>query len=609
MTRLAALALACKQYKNQNILLLFVLIFSFVAYLYYSPKVVFAQDCPTLACDCCQSDCAADPSSAQCSSCQASYKADFAAGCCAAGVQSYCSGGGGGGSCSCQSGYHCDSCGTNGICAMCVPDYVPCQNIQCGNDPVTGQSCGNNCSGSDVCLGNSCVAPTAIPTICNDPPASCSGVQCGNVYNSCGDANYCGGCGAGQTCTGNTCCTIQCSGKVCGSNSCGGSCGSCSAGKVCSADQSACVTPSPTPTRVPCTGIQCGIDPFDRITNCGGCPSGNSCILNKCIVTILCFSNAQCQALGCSTCSFGSCTNCTSPSNTPVPTACPWSGCGTSYCGVVTDACGTSHDCSGNSCTAPQVCSSPYCVTPSPTFAPWTKLKDSSFQSAKDLSVTIPANPVAFDSSDSGSSHFIEGTGLVSNSASSLAANQDAASGWQAPGYTPSIIFTKDRLLSYVNSKKEHTNISQISVNWSEVTQSGIYYLNGGTPPEYTITTAPAVDFPFVLIADGPVTIKPSGTDFTPKASMAIIAPTITIDPAVTSINAILIANTIDTGTSNNKLKITGNLIAQSSFVNNRTNAASSNRAPSVYISFDPAVYIDLLPYLSIDKYEWNQLQ
>ena len=77
----------------------------------------------------------------------------------------------------------------------------------------------------------------------------------------------------------------------------------------------------------------------------------------------------------------------------------------------------------------------------------------------------------------------------------------------------------------------------------------------------------------------------------------------------MSSINALLIASTIDTGTSTTSLKITGNLIAQSSYTNNRTSASSQNKAPSVFIDFDPSQYIDLLPYLSIDKYEWQQLQ
>lgn len=339
--------------------------------------------------------------------------------------------------------------------------------------------------------------------------------------------------------------------------------------------------------------MSCGTDPVDG-TDCGKCLNGFVCSFNNCVVDT-----------GVTDTPFPTNTP-SGPSSTP---ACNWNGCGTSYCGKVTDGCGIQHNCPSNSCVAPDVCDGTYCVNPTPTQSPWTKLKNTSFQSINNLTVTVPVNPAQFDSSDSGSSHFIEGIGLVSNSANSLASNQDSSVGWQASGYTPNILFTNDKLLSYVNSKKEHKNISQLSANWSEITQSGIYYLNAGTPGGYTITTAPTMNVPFVLIADGPITIKPSGNTFSPTAAFALIAPSIIIDPTVSSINALLIASTIDTGTSTTSLKITGNLIAQSSYTNNRTSASSQNKAPSVFIDFDPSQYIDLLPYLSIDKYEWQQLQ
>ena len=262
------------------------------------------------------------------------------------------------------------------------------------------------------------------------------------------------------------------------------------------------------------------------------------------------------------------------------------------------------HNCTGNTCTAPDLCNGAYCVTPTPTQTPWTKLKNSSFQSLNNLTVTVPVNPVAFDSSDSGSAYFIDGKGLVSNTASSLSNRQTSSAGWKAAGYTPVISFTKDKILSYINSKKNHIELTTLSANWQEITKTGIYYL----PGDYTITTSPTFNFPFVLISDGTITISPGAT-FSPTSSVALIAPTITVNGSVTAINAILIGNTIDTGTSTNKLKINGNMIAQTSFANNRSDAVTSNRTPSVFINFDPSLYIDLLPFLSIDKYEWKQLQ
>lgn len=60
-------------------------------------------------------------------------------------------------------------------------------------------------------------------------------------------------------------CTKDCTGKVCGSDGCGGSCGKCSTGEVCDYNH-ACCLPS-------CAGKQCGDDLCGG--TCGQCDSCN----------------------------------------------------------------------------------------------------------------------------------------------------------------------------------------------------------------------------------------------------------------------------------------------------------------------------------------------
>jgi len=107
----------------------------------------------------------------------------------------------------------------------------------------------------DACLpGTSCIDGACVAGCTPD----CSGKLCGS--DGCGGT--CGVCGGGQICTSSGQCVVdcvpQCDGRSCGDNGCGGVCGDCAQGESCIAG--ACVTGC-----VPnCSGRQCGDD------GCGG---------------------------------------------------------------------------------------------------------------------------------------------------------------------------------------------------------------------------------------------------------------------------------------------------------------------------------------------------
>jgi endo-1,4-beta-D-glucanase Y len=96
---------------------------------------------------------------------------------------------------------------------------------------------------------------------------ACSGKVCGT--DGCGGT--CGTCTGGQTCNGSgqcvTACTPNCAGKTCGDDGCGGSCGTCAAGSVCTSGSCVC-TPN-------CTGKTCGSDGCGG--SCGTCTTGLTC--------------------------------------------------------------------------------------------------------------------------------------------------------------------------------------------------------------------------------------------------------------------------------------------------------------------------------------------
>mgnify|MGYP000203293755 CR=1 FL=1 len=181
-----------------------------------------------------------------------------------------------------------DGCGGTVNCGTC-PEVTcntsACTNTHCvntqqpNNQPGTKCAspkfcCGGNCCASDkVCFNNGCCIPDTKQQTCNG--------KCGEVVNNCGQKVDCGACAivtcksgscdanicvytnqtngqpgnncssprqccngtcctSGQVCNNNACCTPDCSGKVCGSNGCGGTCGACPENSTCNAQGTAC---------------------------------------------------------------------------------------------------------------------------------------------------------------------------------------------------------------------------------------------------------------------------------------------------------------------------------------------------------------------------------
>ncbi len=261
------------------------------------------------------------------------------------------------------------------------------------------------------------------------------------------------------------------------------------------------------------------------------------------------------------------------------------------------------------------------CTLPTPTPAPWIKLRDTSFQGKGTVTSEIPDPVDAFESSSDTTSPFFVGRdpaapaavregvvaapGLQLDADNSNANEKASTSDWRAVPYTPSTSFNKARYLLYVKSRKQHKTVSSLA----GVTGNGIWNV---TSPS-TINAAFVAGLPAgaraVIIVNGAATITDSIPDT--GRSIAILANSITVAPSVGEINAILVADSLNTGAADLGLKIVGNLIVTSagSLTNGRTQNAAANNKPSLFVVHNTRTFMNLLPYLSTNKFEWKQLQ
>ena len=343
----------------------------------------------------------------------------------------------------------------------------------------------------------------------------------------------------------------------------------------------------PTNTPVPCPGCpdicQCDIVESQGVHGCWcarGCWQWTCANPSSCTQAewISCRANPGCPAECCKTCISPPGPNPTAtpiPTNTPTPT-----------------------------------------FTPTPTQAPWKKIKNSSFQTKTNLVNNIPSVVVSFDTDDTVDPYFIIGSGGIV-SGQSIALNlynplaKVSENDWKVSGYTPRIKFTKSTFLSYIKSRKDYSTKERAGFNIASLTTPGIYYVENTDPATtLTINTDPITDLVLIVDGDVDITLNNFNTEGgIPRRSVAILADKINFASTISYASGIFVADTVNTGTNTDLgLKIKGNLVA-STFNNNRKQNTVNNQKPAVFIVFYPQTYLNLLNYLSIDKYEWRQIQ
>lgn len=250
--------------------------------------------------------------------------------------------------------------------------------------------------------------------------------------------------------------------------------------------------------------------------------------------------------------------------------------------------------------------------TPTPTFTPtptptpvplsWIKIHNGSFTSKGDLDNSIPPSVSSCDAADDGTRYFINGTaGVASANNINLGTAPVSSNDWKSTGYTKQAVLTASTFVEYLKARKTYQTITDLA----SITADGLYVWSGAFPD---IASVPAQfnNYNVVLIVPSSVTINMA--NFNPSKSVAILAQSLTFSPTTLRATGIFVADTVDTGTTaNSGLTITGNLIATTTLTHDREYASPG--CPTLFIDFKAAPYMDLLPYLSVAKYEWRQLQ
>ncbi len=272
--------------------------------------------------------------------------------------------------------------------------------------------------------------------------------------------------------------------------------------------------------------------------------------------------------------------------------------------------------------------------TEGPTSTPgggggWIKLVNTSFTSLGSLNNPLPAAPEKYDNStsDPGRRYFIDDNGLSDpgeviaetinvgsyiTNAGDTVSNDVSSKNWKKAGMSFSPSTKVSSFIEYLKARKNYQKIeeSQLPLISQITSDNAIYHILGDrTISDNGISARDNV----VLVFDGDLTIT------TPRfnvlnagggRSIAILVKgNLTINSSVTELNGLFIVQgTINAPNSQlGGLKINGNLITQTSLLNGRTQ--SDNDRPSVLMVFDPNYYLDLLPYLSINTYDWRQLR
>jgi hypothetical protein len=252
---------------------------------------------------------------------------------------------------------------------------------------------------------------------------------------------------------------------------------------------------------------------------------------------------------------------------------------------------------------------------------PWYKLKDASLNKIGNHDIAVVQNIKKFTDSDPdddnnpGTGRYViinSSTPSTSNPGILLATNiynpgpsynpiPNSTKGWHIGSYGNISQPMLDNFYQYIISRKSAKEIN----NLNEINADGIYIiksdgLNISNP-----------NFNFVLIVRNSNNTDLGNANITVNSfnssnkSIMILAKKITFSSSVTTASGIFIAQTIEYQ-STNGLKVLGNLISKTAVT---LQSRSDNTRPSLFIVFKPKMYLDLLPYLSVSKYDWQQLQ
>lgn len=244
---------------------------------------------------------------------------------------------------------------------------------------------------------------------------------------------------------------------------------------------------------------------------------------------------------------------------------------------------------------------------------PWYKVKDASLNKVGDHSVNVVQNISKFtdaDTDDNTNRYVIIGNAGVLISGGNYNPGPPynpipaSTNNWDVANYPNFNFVYSDSFFQYLNSRKVIKEISSIS----DIDSNGVYFIKTNS---LTIDAQPP-NKNFVLIVrnnnnDDYGDINVSINNFNSSLnSIALIAKNINIADGVQNVNGIFVATNTFSYNNTDGLKIRGNLISRNAV--SLKDRANNNR-PSLFVVFYPKMYLDLLPYLSIANYDWQQTQ
>ena len=507
-------------------------------------------------------------------------------------------------------------CPSNKACGTPCIDQTATDTVSCS---YSGAAClGNIQPGSEVCnfgprdVNGNCSCTVDISAVGLVP--ICSACPYGAWTNQ--------GCGAGgcvgtqmyqsrSSSTAQSVCETQY--RCVSSASCGPPPTTCAGGSYCNGSP----VINSTIGQVICGGGTCGTGNCEYLCTSSGnwFPNGNSC--NLCTGT-------PTPAVP-RTCAGGFYCDGTPVVGTPGQIVCglPDGGgiCRTSQCNGSTGV----WDYLGGACSMPTSTPTPIVIpptlTPTPTLIafPYYKVKDASFYKLGNLTSPIAlGSSTVYDSSDTAANVFNQGaSGIVAaQGAINVGTGTVSSSGWSKASQSIPSSFTAASFKDYVVTRKAVTTITSLA----QITASGIYYYNG----DLTIASDIAVNN-VVLVVNGNVTLVGTGgatktfNTATPRSFALVVAgtptspKTLTFADTLTEAHGVFVADDIQFSAnevfpSSTPLKIVGN-VSSSSGVSVMRERSSTKTAASLFIVFDPTVYVSLFDKLSIVKSSWTQIQ
>lgn len=245
----------------------------------------------------------------------------------------------------------------------------------------------------------------------------------------------------------------------------------------------------------------------------------------------------------------------------------------------------------------------------------WFKLSRTSFNSRmNDRPNYLPNSMTPYDDVDdpgaskymiidSSAGNVIQNGAVVIGSASTKYSEKN----WQTTGYQNTNDITYAKYIDYMKARKDFTTITLLPLSSSSFPTDGIYSIAQDVTLDPTWFDGKNI----VLVIQAGKKALFTGTDFITTGSLAVLAPTIEIEASVTQINAILIGQTVSTGTvpNSNPLKIVGNLIDEEVDGLTIGRSRTDSSKPTLFVVFDANMYFNVLPYLSTSTYDWRQIQ